>query len=152
MISSIYALWKLSSEKDRSSKTSQAELQTPSSHGTSFSAVLEWFLERVNTRFLSTATPAQPLAGLIITTKLPFVAAITRRRCRGKTLSTLVRRDGKRERDEGGSGEDSKGTTSTTRGKTRASDDSRAAKRSRTQFCSRVSRRQPFSGPTESKT
>lgn len=86
---------------DRSSETSQAELQTPSSHGTSFSVVLEWFLERVNTRFLSTTTPAQPRAGLIITTKLPFVAAITRRRCRAKTPSTLVRRDGKRERDEG---------------------------------------------------
>lgn len=44
----------------------------------------EWFLERVNTRFLSTeATPVQPRAVLIITTKLPF-AAITRRRCREK--------------------------------------------------------------------
>lgn len=60
--------------------------------------ILEWLLERVNTRFLSTATPAWPRAVLIITTKLPFVAAITRRRCRGKTPSIL---SGQKEKDEG---------------------------------------------------
>jgi len=67
---------------------------------------LEWLLERVNTRFLSTVTPAWPRAVLIITTKLPFVAAITRRRCRGKTPSILSgenekERERERERERG---------------------------------------------------
>lgn len=127
---------------------SRAELQTPSSRGTSFSAVLEWLLERVNTRFLSTATPARPRAVLIITTKLPFVAAITRRRCRGRTPSipSVGTERAKEIQREGASGEDKKrDNIKATRGKTWASDDSRTAIRSRTQFRSRVSRRQPLS-------
>lgn len=57
---------------------------------------LEWLLERVNTQ---SSSPRPLRVFLIITTKLPFTGAITRRRCRGKTRR-VVNTESEKEEEE----------------------------------------------------